>query len=58
MRWFELKRLFGPEQFVARIKRYNFDAVNIQPTHYIRPIPQIQLDAIENSAEFGQNPGY
>jgi hypothetical protein len=58
LRWFDLKRLFGPEQFVARIKQYNFDADNMKPTHYVRPIPQIQLDAIENAAEFGQNPGY
>jgi starch-binding outer membrane protein, SusD/RagB family len=58
LRWFDLKRLYGPEQFTARIKQFNFDADNIKATHYVRPIPQIQLDAIENASEFGQNPGY
>lgn len=60
LRWFDLRRL-GTEAMVARIKQYagntlartNFDA------HFtLRPIPQIQLDAITNKDEFSQNPGY
>ncbi len=60
LRWFDLKRL-GTDAMVARIRQYagnqlarkNFDA------HFtIRPIPQIQLDAITNKDEFTQNPGY
>lgn len=34
---------------------------NIQPFHYLRPIPQVQLDAMEVSADIKakyQNPGY
>jgi hypothetical protein len=58
MRWFDLKRFYRPEEFVERIKKYNPDAQNISVKHYLRPIPQIQLDAIENAAELGQNPGY
>ncbi|MBN2612724.1 MAG: RagB/SusD family nutrient uptake outer membrane protein [Bacteroidales bacterium] len=60
LRWFDLKRL-GTDEMVARIKQYsgnttareNFDA------HFaIRPIPQVQLDAITNKDEFPQNPDY
>lgn len=58
LRWFDLKRFYSPSAFVDRIKKYNFDAVGLKTTHYFRPIPQTQLDAIENAAEFGQNPGY
>jgi hypothetical protein len=60
LRWFDLKRL-GTDAMVQRIKKYagnslareNFDA------HFtVRPIPQVQLDAITNKDEFTQNPGY
>ncbi|MBC9797397.1 RagB/SusD family nutrient uptake outer membrane protein [Sinomicrobium weinanense] len=31
---------------------------NIEPYHYLRPIPQSQLDAMEGNTETYQNPGY
>lgn len=60
LRWFDLKRLHTPEEFVTYIKERNPDAINIQPFHYIRAIPQIQLDALSPSerGDFPQNPGY
>lgn len=56
LRWFDLKRT---GKLVERIKAYNPDnAVNIQAHHVLRPIPQTQLDAVVNKAEFKQNDGY
>jgi starch-binding outer membrane protein, SusD/RagB family len=65
MRWFDLKRT---RTLVQRIQKYN---KNIQFTSnlvtkgngvfenvLLRPIPQTELDALLNGAEFGQNPGY
>jgi hypothetical protein len=60
LRWFDLKRL-GAQNMIERIHTYagntsareNFDA------HFVlRPIPQVQLDAITNKDEFLQNTGY
>lgn len=56
LRWFDLKRT---GKLVERVKKYNPDAaVSIQDFHNIRPIPQRQLDAVTNKADFMQNPGY
>lgn len=56
LRWFDLKRT---GKLVERVKAHNPDnAVNIQPHHVLRPIPQQQIDAITNKGEFTQNPGY
>ncbi|MBN1415963.1 MAG: RagB/SusD family nutrient uptake outer membrane protein [Bacteroidales bacterium] len=60
LRWFDLKRL-GKDAMVARIKQYagNPSARNNFDAHFtVRPIPQVQLDAITNKEEFLQNPGY
>jgi hypothetical protein len=41
------------------VRAHNPDArAYIQPYHALRPIPQRQLDAVSNKAEFAQNPGY
>ncbi len=59
LRWFDLKRFYSPADWVARLKVNNPDVKDfINANHYVRPIPQIQLDAVTNSAEFGQNLGY
>lgn len=59
LRWFDLKRSFIPSEWVGRIKKYNFDTrEHLDQHHYVRPIPQVQLDALENASEFGQNEGY
>jgi hypothetical protein len=55
LRWFDLKRT---GKLYSNVKAYNKDIPLIQPFHSLRPIPQQFLDAILNSAEFGQNPGY
>ena len=56
MRWFDLKRA---GKLVSRVKEHNPDlAPNIMDFHALRPIPQAQLSAVTNKAEFKQNPGY
>ena len=56
LRWFDLKRT---GKLVERIKANSPDnAVNVQPFHVLRPIPQTQLDAVVNKDEFKQNAGY
>ena len=56
LRWFDLKRT---NTLVERVQLYNPDAApNIRAFHYVRPIPQAQLDAIVNKEEFIQNEGY
>jgi hypothetical protein len=56
VRWFDLKRT---GKLVDRVKANNPDAAPyIQPFHDRRPIPQSDLDAVTNKADFQQNPGY
>lgn len=56
IRWFDLKRT---GKLLSRIRAYAPDnAINLQDHHVLRPIPQTQLDAVTNKAEFTQNPGY
>jgi len=55
-RWFDLKRT---HTLVDRVKKYNAQgAANVKAIHYLRPIPQAQLDAVSNKADFLQNEGY
>jgi hypothetical protein len=56
LRWFDLKRT---GKLASRIQSMNPDAaIYFQPFHTVRPIPQAQLDAITNKADFLQNTGY
>jgi len=56
LRFFDLKRT---DKLISRINSMNPDAaVNVQPFHMLRPIPQSQIDAVQNKEEFKQNPGY
>ena len=56
IRWFDLKRT---GKLVSYVQKYNMDAkANIKETHVLRPIPQVELDAITNKEDFKQNPGY
>jgi hypothetical protein len=54
-RWMDLKRW---NNLVERVKLYNTDAaVGVRDIHYVRPIPQKQVDLSENGG-FPQNSGY
>jgi len=54
-RWMDLKRW---NNLVERVKLYNTDgAVGVSDKHYVRPIPQKQVDLSENGG-FPQNAGY
>jgi hypothetical protein len=54
-RWMDLKRW---NNLVERVKLYNVDgAVGVSDRHYVRPIPQKQVDLSENGG-FPQNAGY
>jgi hypothetical protein len=55
IRWFDLKRT---GKLVERVTKYNPDITKIQDFHVLRPIPQAEMQALTNAAEFGQNPGY
>lgn len=56
LRWFDLKRT---NRLVPRVRSNNPEAgASIQDYHMLRPIPQRQLDAIQNKTEFTQNQGY
>lgn len=56
-RWFDLKR-WG--NLVERVKAHNPQAAgNIKDFHALRPIPQVQIDRVQDGAKgFPQNPGY
>lgn len=62
IRWFDVKRMKngqnGAETFSAYIKRLNPDITKVQDFHRLRPIPIVEIQALLNAAEFGQNPGY
>jgi hypothetical protein len=56
LRWFDLKRT---GKLGSTINAHNPDAAkNFQSFHTVRPIPQDQIDAVTNKAEFTQNPNY
>lgn len=55
LRWFDLKRT---GKLVDRIHQYNLDITQVQPFHMLRPVPQVELDALTNGQQFGQNEGY
>jgi hypothetical protein len=56
LRWFDLKRT---NKLIDRINKMNPDAAAyVKPFHMVRPIPQIQIDAVTNKSEFTQNPEY
>lgn len=56
LRWFDLKRT---GKLASQISAHNPDAArNFQSFHTVRPIPQDQIDAVTNKAEFTQNPNY
>jgi len=58
LRWFDLKRTKQLENRLGPGKA-NPDITAFNPAkHYLRPIPQSELDVMLNKDEYGQNPGY
>ena len=57
MRWFDLKRT---GKLIEYVKKYNAQGSgNIDAHHLYRPIPQTEIDAVNNLGNgFDQNPGY
>jgi hypothetical protein len=55
IRWFDLKRT---GKLLDRIHTYNPDVTQVKEYNRLRPVPQTQIDALSNGAEFGQTPGY
>ncbi len=56
LRWFDLKRT---GKLVERLNKYNPEAAaNVKPFHLLRPIPQVEIDVLQNKDQFKQNPGY
>jgi starch-binding outer membrane protein, SusD/RagB family len=57
-RWYDLVRP-GDQYFVDRVKKYNPHAApNIALKHWLRPIPQSQIDGVINGPPYPQNKGY
>jgi hypothetical protein len=57
-RWYDLKRVFRGQDMVDYVKKWNPDITLMEKYHRLRPIPQIELQALLNAKEFGQNEGY
>ena len=56
-RWYDLVRP-GADYYVNRVKRYNPHALSIAARHFLRPIPQAQIDGVVEGPKYPQNPGY
>jgi hypothetical protein len=57
-RWYDVVRPGAP-YFVARVQKYNPRAApNVALKHWLRPIPQSQIDGVINGPKYPQNPGY
>ncbi|MDD3195434.1 MAG: RagB/SusD family nutrient uptake outer membrane protein [Paludibacter sp.] len=58
LRWPDLKRTKQLENRLG-VGKQNPDITAFNPAkHYVRPIPQAELDALLNGDEYGQNPNY
>jgi hypothetical protein len=57
-RWYDVVRP-GAQYFVARVQKYNPRAApNVALKHWLRPIPQSQIDGVISGPKYPQNPGY
>ncbi|HEY0176649.1 MAG TPA: RagB/SusD family nutrient uptake outer membrane protein, partial [Pedobacter sp.] len=54
-RWFDLIRT---NTAVAALQNSGLTPLSIQPYQYLYPVPQTQIDIMNNKAIFAQNPGY
>ena len=58
LRWLDLKRTKQLEVRLG-VGNQNPDIITFNPAkHYVRPIPQAEIDVLQNAAEYGQNPLY
>lgn len=58
LRWFDLKRTKQLEHRLG-VGKQNPDITEFDlKKHYVRPIPQTELDGMRNKDEYGQNPYY
>lgn len=55
LRWFDLKRT---KKLLDRVEQHNPDIEYLEEYHYLRPVPQTEIDLLQNGDEFGQNEGY
>ena len=56
VRWLDLVRT---GKLIERVKLHNPEAaINIQPKHILRPIPQAQIDAVTTGTPYPQNTGW
>ncbi len=55
VRWLDLKRT---GKLLDRVNRLNPDITLIRDFHVLRPVPQAEIDALENGEEFKNNQGY
>jgi hypothetical protein len=57
-RWYDITRP-GVDYFLNRVKTYNPHAApNVVAKHFLRPIPQSQIDGVIVGPKYPQNPGY
>jgi len=54
-RWFDLVRT---ETAIAALQSSGLTPITIQPYQYLYPVPQGQIEAMNNPALYPQNPGY
>jgi hypothetical protein len=58
LRWPDLKRTKQLENRLG-VGKQNPDITAFNPAkHYLRPVPQAELDVLQNKEEYGQNPNY
>jgi starch-binding outer membrane protein, SusD/RagB family len=55
MRWYDLVRT---KTLASRIATYNPVAAFDPAKHYLRPIPQTQINLVTTGPKYPQNPGY
>lgn len=58
LRFYDLKRVLRGDDFATYIKTNNPDITVVTKYHRVRPVPQAEMDALLNSAEFKQTEGY
>ena len=58
LRYYDLKRIFRGDDFADYIKKNNPNITQVTKFSRLRPIPQSEMDALLNSAEFKQTEGY